>query len=182
MQTSQTNKNQSSKLSKHKLSTPQAKLLEIERTFSVPVETLFSAFTSSEALKMWWWPKGMYADRIDFNFREGGEYFINMKGFDGGGGGMTGRFEEIIPNERIVMTDQFADANGRAISAAEAGMPGVWTDLIYITFEFESLGENSSRFHLSQNGIPNELQADCIQGWKESFNKLEKYLSGQTAM
>lgn len=178
MRMSQTHKSQSSR---YRNTNPQAKLLEIERKFDVPVETLFKSFTSPEALKIWWWPKGMYADRIDYDFREGGEYFINMKGFDGGGGGMTGHFEEIVPNERIVMTDQFADENGRAISAAEANMPGIWTDLIYITFEFESLGDNSSCFHLSQNGIPNELQEECIQGWQESFNKLEKYLSSPEA-
>jgi hypothetical protein len=37
------------------------------------------------------------------------------------GGGMTGQFEELTENERIVMSDQFADENGRAISATGFG-------------------------------------------------------------
>lgn len=171
MQTSKDNQTSS-----HKNSTTQSQLLVIEREFNVPVEKLFDAFTNAEALKIWWWPKGLYADSIHINFREGGKYFINMKGFEKGGGGMTGQFEEIIENQRIVMTDQFADENGFPISAQEAQMEGVWPELIYITFDFEGLDEHKSRFTLSQEGIPNEMQKDCTQGWSESFDKLEKYL------
>lgn len=173
----QTSPQKNSSSTAHKNSTPQSRLLEIEREFDVPVSQLFEAFKTSEALKIWWWPKNLYTDRVDLNFREGGRYYINMKGFDQGGGGMTGQFKEIVENKRIVMTDQFADENGRAISPKEAKMPGVWPEMAYITFEFESVGANKSRFKLSQEGIPNELQKDCIQGWSESFDKLENYLA-----
>src|SRR5437868_14586671 len=103
---SQEKKNQ---YSVYKNSTSQSKLIEIVREFSVPVGQLFEAFTSSEVLKIWWWPKGLYSDHVEIDFREGGKFFINMKGFERGGSGMTGNFEEIVKNERIVMTDQFAD-------------------------------------------------------------------------
>jgi uncharacterized protein YndB with AHSA1/START domain len=176
MQTSDSKKNQTHE---HKNSTSQANLLEIVREFDVPVEKLFQAFTSAEVLKIWWWPKGLYSDHIDLEFREGGKYFINMKGYERGGGGMTGQFEEIVKNELIVMTDQFADDNGRAISAKEAQMPGAWPELGYITFEFEAIDDNKSGFKLSQEGIPNEMQKDCIQGWSESFDKLREYLEGR---
>ena len=72
------------------------------------IARLFEAFASAEALKAWWWPNGLHADRIDYDFREGGRYFINMKGQVQGkdvSGGMTGQFEEIVENERIVLTD-----------------------------------------------------------------------------
>ncbi|MDD4974110.1 MAG: SRPBCC domain-containing protein [Bacteriovorax sp.] len=177
MQTSQERENRPST---HMNSTLQSKLLEIEHKFKVPIDQLFEAFTTSEALKNWWWPEGLYSDHIEMDFREGGKYFINMKGFnrsDSGGGGMTGQFEEIIDNKRIVMTDQFADEKGRAISAEEAKMPGTWPKRGYITFDFDSVDDNTSNLKLSQAGIPNEVQKDCIQGWSEIFNKLEKYLN-----
>ncbi|MDG0817496.1 SRPBCC family protein [Bdellovibrio svalbardensis] len=134
----------------------------------MPVTKLFEAFASVEALKEWWWPTGLHADHIDLEFREGGRYFINMKGHAESGAGMTGQFQEIVKNERLVMTDQFADDQGRAISAKEAKMPGEWPEIGYITFEFESVDKNTSCFKLSQEGIPNELQKECIQGWSES--------------
>ncbi len=163
-------------------STPQPRVLEIRREFQVPVAHLFKAFTTAEALKAWWWPNGLHADRIDLDFREGGRYFISMKGQVQGkdaSGGMTGEFEEIVENERIVMTDSFADENGRAISAEEAGMSGQWPEQISITFEFEAAGKEASRFRLAQQGIPDEMQEDCVQGWSESFDKLEKYLASR---
>lgn len=176
MQTKQEKQNQPSI---YEGSAPEPRLLEIRRGFQVPVARLFDAFTTTEALKAWWWPNGLHADRIDFDFREGGRYFIRMKGQVQGkdaGGGMTGDFEEIVPNKRIVMTDSFADEEGRAISAKEAGMPGQWPEQIFITFEFEAAGSKASRFRLTQQGIPNEMQQDCVQGWSESFDKLERYL------
>ncbi len=164
----------------HKNSNPHSRLLEIERKFYVPVEKLFQAFSTSDAIKAWWWPKELYTDKVDYDFREGGKYYINMKGnAPMGGGGMTGVFEEIVENKRIVMTDGFADEKGKEISAKEAKMPGEWPKQCYITFEFEVVGPDQSRFKLSQQGIPNELQTDCVQGWSESFDKLESYLSDQ---
>ena len=179
MQTKQENPHQ---FSTPEGSAPQPKLLEIRREFQVPVAHLFDAFTTAEALKAWWWPNGLHADRIDIDFREGGRYFINMKGQVQGkdvDGGMTGEFEEIVENERIVMTDSFADEKGRAISAKEAGMPGQWPEQISITFEFEAAGKAASRFRLAQQGIPDEMQKDCVQGWSESFDKLEEYLANR---
>ncbi len=159
----------------HKKSTPESKLLEIDRVFEAPVDQLFEAFKTADALKEWWWPNGLFADHIDYEFNEGGKYFINMKG-DDRGIGMSGKFEEIAQNERILMTSHFADKNGRAISAKEAKMPGAWPAKIFITFEFESDGADSSRLKLSQQGIPNEGQAGCVTGWNQMFDKLENYL------
>ncbi|MBO9666085.1 MAG: SRPBCC domain-containing protein [Bdellovibrio sp.] len=160
----------------HNKSTPDSKLLEIERKFDVPAATLFDAFASADAVEAWWWPEGMYADNVDWDFREGGRFFINMKGAQQGGSGMAGIFEEIVREERIVMTDQFADENGRVISAKEANMPGKWPEKGYITLEFEALDDDSSLLHLSQEGIPNEMHKDCIEGWNQMFAKLDKYL------
>lgn len=179
MQSPQVSKSSSTKNRTHKNSTPQAKLLVIDRKFNVSLEQLFEAFTDAEDIKAWWWPEDLYADKVDWDFAEGGTFFINMKGGEHGGGGMTGEFEEIVEDERIVMTDQFSDEEGNPISAKEANMIGAWPDMVYITFEFTSISEDSSRLTMSQEGIPNELQKECTQGWNQSFDKLEKYLNEQ---
>ena len=159
----------------HKRSTPNSKLLEIERDFIVPVSQLFEAFMTADAIKGWWWPKGLYTDHVDYDFTEGGKYFMNLKGNELGVG-MTGKFEAIIANEHIVMSDHFADKNGRSISAKEAKQTGVWPAVVYITFDFEKVGEDDSKLRLSQQGIPNEGQKDCIEAWNQMFDKLEAYL------
>jgi hypothetical protein len=38
--------------------------------------------------------------------------------------------------------------------------------------------KEASRFRLAQQGIPDEMQKECVQRWLESFDKLEKYLAG----
>lgn len=165
----------------HKNSTLQSPLLEIDRVFDAPVEKVFEAFKTSEAIKAWWWPNNLRAEKAEVDFRVGGKFWANMKGDSpASGGGMVGTFEEIVPNKRLVMTDNFADENGNKISAKEAKMPGEWPETCYCTFDFSSIGVNKSRLHLSQEGIPAEMQKDCIQGWNEMFDKLDKYLSNQT--
>ena len=58
-------------------------------------------------------------------------------------------------------------------------MLGQWPEQIYITFEFEATDqEDEPVARLAQTGIPDEMQKDCVQGWSESFDKLEKYLAG----
>jgi uncharacterized protein YndB with AHSA1/START domain len=159
----------------HKKSTPESRLLEISRGFEVPVDQLFDAFKTPDALKKWWWPEGLYTDHVDYDFNVGGRYFINLKG-DDKAAGMTGKFEEIIANELIVMSDHFADKNGRAISAKEAHAPGAWPAKVYITFEFAARGADASHLKLSQQGIPNEMQTECMKAWNQMFDKLENYL------
>lgn len=122
--------------------------VEVIRDFDVPVNELFEAFTSVEALKIWWWPRGLYTDQVEIDFREGGKYFFNRKGFDEGE--LAGHFKEIVPNKRIVMSD--------------------------IAFEFEKLSSRRSRIILSQDGIPEAMREETIKGCNESFDKLEAYL------
>jgi uncharacterized protein YndB with AHSA1/START domain len=180
----QTNQMEQDQHSMGEASDLNPKPLEIRRKFQARVARLFEAFRSAEALKAWWWPNGLHADRIDYDFLEGGKYFINMRGKVQGkdaSGGMMGQFEKIVQNERIVMTDSFADENGRAISAGEAGMSGEWPENITITFAFEPAGDAASRLHLAQQGIPEEMQKDCVQGWSESFDKLVRHLAGLTS-
>jgi uncharacterized protein YndB with AHSA1/START domain len=160
----------------NKDSSTQSQLLVVTRDFQVSVKDLFNAFTNSDAIKQWWWPNGLHTERVDFNFSEGGIYFIDMVGSPDASGGMTGRFEKIVDQKCIVMSDHFADRQGRAITAKEANMPGDWPETVYITFDFEDRGSQGSRVTLSQQGIPNELQRDCMQGWNEMFDKLERFL------
>jgi uncharacterized protein YndB with AHSA1/START domain len=172
----QTTQDRGTSTSIHKKPTPESDLLVIQRTFNVPVEDLYLTFTTPEDIQAWWWPQGLFADKLEYDFREGGHYFIRWKSDDGKFGGMSGEFEEIVNNKRIVMAGGFADENGRAISAQQAGMSGVWPETGYITFEFNADRDGVSRVTLSQQGVPNEGQKDCKKGWSQMFDKLEKYL------
>jgi hypothetical protein len=70
--------------------------------------------------------------------------------------------------------DHFADKDGNYISAKDAGMPGEWPEELFITIEFEGISPDETRMALSHEGIPKEMHDDCVKGWNESIDKLQK--------
>ncbi len=55
-------------------------------------------------------------------------------------------------------------------------MPGNWPLELLITLEFEE-SDNYTKMNLFQKGVPEEMYEDCIKGWSESLDKLEKVLN-----
>lgn len=74
-----------------------------KRNFSVPVETLFKAFSQEAHLKQWWGPDGFSNTFYEFNFSEGGKWRFTMHGPDGKGYENESRFETVKENELIVL-------------------------------------------------------------------------------
>lgn len=164
----------------HKNSTSQSPLVEISRVFQASVESLWSAWSEPEMLKQWWGPENYSCPDAKIDFRVGGKSLLAMKGPDGKVIWSGGTYEEIVPKTKIVSTDSFMDEKGNVISAEDAGMPGNWqSDTLYITVEFEKLGENETKMGLSHEGIPKEMYDDCVSGWNSSIDKLQKLVERQ---
>lgn len=158
----------------HKKNLPSSPLVEITRTFYAPVERVWKAWSDPELIKEWWGPVGYSCPRAKMDFREGGKYLFAMQGPDGNVIWSTGVFEEIIPMEKIVWTDQFCDKDGKPLLAKDVGIPGEWPDKLYVTIEFEGLNNNQTIMIISHEGIPKEMHDDCVEGWKSSVDKLQK--------
>ena len=105
--------------------------------------------------------------------REGGRYLNCMRGPDGKEYWSTGVVNEFIPEEKMVITDSFSDPEGNIISATELGMPGKWPRELLITFELEE-ADGATKLKLMHEGIPEEMHDECMSGWNESFDKLDK--------
>src|SRR5215218_3622198 len=95
--------------------TQQATELVIERVLDAPRDRVWQAWTDPEHVKKWWGPKDFTAPSIESDFREGGKYLYCMKSPDGQEYWSTGTFQEIVPQERIVVTDSFADEKGNVV-------------------------------------------------------------------
>src|SRR5665647_2202975 len=88
----------------------------------------------------------------------------------------TGVYREIIPFERIVATDSFADEKGTVVPASYYGMAGDWPKELLVTVTFEEQ-KGRTMFTLRHEGIPPGQMSDLTKsGWSESFDKLEKVL------
>jgi uncharacterized protein YndB with AHSA1/START domain len=89
----------------------------------------------------------------------------------------TGVYREIVPMERIVCTDCFADEKGNVVPATHYGMPAYIPLEMLVTVTFEDL-DGKTRMTLRHAGLPTgEMSDGAGVGWNESFDKLEAYLA-----
>ena len=149
------------------------KTVSINRTFDLPLATVWKAWTDAESFKKWWGPTDYFCTKCTIDFKADGKYLANMKGPDGKETWSTGVFEKIVPMKKIVYTASFSDDKGNVIPASAIGMPGEWNLELLITADFEEIN-GKTKLSLTQESIPEEMYDDCIKGWQQSFDKLEK--------
>ncbi len=149
-------------------------LVEITRKFAAPVERLWQAWTEPELMKQWWGPEHFTCPDARLDVREGGTSILAMKDPDGKVQYSGGTYLEVIPNRKIVTTDQFTTKEGEYMSPEDAGMPGDWPDTMRVTIEFKNLGPNESQLSIVHEGIPKDMHDDCVSGWSTSIDKLQR--------
>ncbi len=149
----------------------------ITRTFDAPRELVWKAWTDPESMKRWWGPKNFTAPVSRIDLRVGGKYLSCMRGPDGKDYWSTGIYREIVPRERIVVTDSFADEQGNVVPASHYGMEGDWPLELLVTVTLEKAG-GRTKMTLRHAGIPaGKMRELCETGWNESFDKLAEYLA-----
>jgi uncharacterized protein YndB with AHSA1/START domain len=154
--------------------------LTITRIFNTPRKRVWKAWTDPETIKKWWGPKIFTAPHISIDFRVGGKYLYCMKSETGEeawkkGFWTTGVYKEIVPMEKLVMTDSFADEHGNIVSGSEYGMEGIPEEL-EVTVTFEDVGDKT-KITMVHTGFP---EGEHVQlagvGWNESFDKMAEAL------
>lgn len=148
------------------------KTININRTFDLPVEKVWDAWTKPEICKKWWGPKDYICPDCTIELKVGGKVLSSMQNKkDGKKIWSVGVFKEIIPQQRLVYTDNFSDENGKVIPVE--GMPGDWSKRLIVTITLKNRN-GKTEFHLQHENIPVESYDDCVQGWNESLDKLEE--------
>jgi uncharacterized protein YndB with AHSA1/START domain len=155
------------------------KTLIIERVFDAPRDLVWKAWTNPEIMKQWWGPKNFTAPHISIDFKVGGKYLYCMHGSPAEGAPeqdfwSTGIFKEIIPNEKIVASDSFADENGNVVSASHYGMGDDFPMELEMTVIFEDIEDGKTKMTLHHSGFPEEQDVLASQGWNEQFDKLDQ--------
>lgn len=160
--------------------------ITISRIFNAPRELVWKAWTDPELVKQWWGPEGFTAPSAKSDFRVGGKFIYAMHGPAGSEWDKdmytAGVFKEIIPNEKIVLTDYFSDENGNMMKPSEQGQDQNFPDEMNATILFEDAGEGKTKLSIIYLKPENEAQWEAIvksgmeEGWNSSLNKLEKAL------
>lgn len=168
---------------KTKRERPAAGELVITRDFAAPRELIWKAWTEPGLFRRWWGPKGFSTPVSMIDFQVGGRYQYCMRG--AGPDGVvrdywgTGVYREIVPKERIVASDSFADEKGNVVPASHYGMPGKWPLELTVRVTFRKAGRGT-RMILRHTGFPTaKVREMAGSGWNESFDKLAEVLKAK---
>jgi uncharacterized protein YndB with AHSA1/START domain len=149
--------------------------LVIERIFEAPRELVWKAWTEPEMFKKWWGPKHFTCPFVEIDFREGGTCLSCMRSPDGKDFWSTSTYKEIVPIQKIVATDSFADKHGNVVPSTHYDMEGFQLEM-EITLLLEEV-EGKTKMTLRHAGLPEgEMKDMTAAGWNESFDKLAEVL------
>lgn len=133
--------------------------VRLHRVLRAPAERVFKAFVDGDALARWLPPHGFVGKVHEIDAQVGGGYRMSFTNFGTGSAhSFSVKYVELVPNERIVHTDRFADPN----------LPGEMP--VTITLKPVLCGTELS---IVQEGIPAMIPTEmCYLGWQESLGQL----------
>lgn len=150
--------------------------LVITRLFDAPRELVWQAWTEPEHFKRWWGPKDFTCPFCEMDLRVGGRYLNCMRSPGGRDYWSTGVYREIVPMQRIVYTDAFADEYGNVVPATHYGMSQDFPLEMLVTVIFEDQA-GKTKITLKHSGLPATAEGQGARaGWNESFDKLAESL------
>jgi uncharacterized protein YndB with AHSA1/START domain len=150
--------------------------LFITRIFDAPRESVWKAWTDADLMKRWWGPKGFTSPYYKIDFRVGGRFLFCMRSPEGKDYWGTGIYHEIVPQEKIVFSDSFADEKGNVVPATQYGMSTDFPLEMLVTVTFEEI-EGKTKLTLRHVGIPAGADRDGANvGWNQSLDKLDEAL------
>ncbi|MES2129551.1 MAG: SRPBCC family protein [Pseudomonadota bacterium] len=130
--------------------------VHLHRVLRAPPERIYRAFLDADAMAKWLPPHGFTGKVHQLDAKVGGSYKMSFTNFSSGSShSFGGDYLELVPNERIVHTDQFDDPN----------LSGTMRTTIVLKAVF--CGTDVS---IVQEGIPAMIPAQaCYLGWQESL-------------
>lgn len=157
----------------------------VSRVLNAPRDLVFEAWTNPKHMAQWWGPHGFTNPVCEMDVRAGGRYRVVMHGpksteYDQDYP-VKGVFLEVVPPEKLVMTD---DTSEHPQDWQEAINPGGKPEDLdsVVTITFEDLGGGKTRITVSslfktkkiRNGF---ADTGMVEGWTQSLEKLEALLA-----
>ena len=138
--------------------------LTLTRSYPVPPERVWRAWTDPQALKRWFGPGGEEPVSVaDLDVRKGGRFRIVFGGADGKAHEVQGVYREVVPHRKLVFTWTWPNSTPEreSVITIELGAAGGGTELVFRQEQF----------------FDATVRDGHQRGWTESFVKLEKFLS-----
>jgi uncharacterized protein YndB with AHSA1/START domain len=140
--------------------------IRLHRVLRSTPERIYRAFLDADAMVKWLPPNGFTGKVHHLDARVGGTYKMSFTNFTTGNShSFGGEYLELVPNERIVHTDKFDNAN----------LPGEMQ--VTITLKKVLVG---TEVNIVQEGVPDVIPAEaCYLGWQESLILLGKLVEAE---
>ncbi len=140
--------------------------VRLHRVLRAPAERIYRAYLDPDAMVKWLPPHGFTGKVHELDVRVGGAYKMSFTNL---GTGQThsfgGRYVELVPNERIRITDSFDDPS----------LPGEMVTTV--SLKPVSVG---TEFSVVQEGIPEAIPVEaCYLGWQESLTLLAQLVEAE---
>jgi uncharacterized protein YndB with AHSA1/START domain len=140
--------------------------LEMKRVLPAAPSMVFGAFIDPNELAKWWGPEGFTTPSLEFDARVGESYRIEMQPPEGDPFYLTGEFREVDPPARLAYTFIWEDPDPDDVETVAR-------------LSFRGLGE-STEIALTQGPFKTEARRALHRdGWRDSFDKLERLISAQ---
>jgi uncharacterized protein YndB with AHSA1/START domain len=147
------------------------------RIIGASPDTIYEAFATAASLMQWLPPSGMSGQALEYDFREGGRYRIELrydvkKSTDSGKTTdrtdiTNGRFLELLPGRRITQSVEF-----------ESSDPA-FADVMTMTWSFDAAPEGTTVTVTAAN-VPNGIsKADHDAGLRSSLENLAAFVEGR---
>lgn len=150
--------------------------VHITRVFSAPRELVFQAWIDPVHLAQWYAPHGCTVRIPSLDARPGGTFLFcisNPKGECW----CKGVYRQVSPPERLVLTLEVADPEGRSRTPSEAGMDPEWPQETLVTLTFEKLEPGQTKMTLEQTVLESlAKRTGAYPSWLQMFDRLEELL------
>ncbi len=156
--------------------------LSMQRIIPVPRDRVWDAWTVPEQLQSWFAPIGYSTPIYTVDLKVGGKYFNCMRSEDGQIEVFnTGTYLEIVLNEKLVLTDSFADKDGNVVQADYYGMGMEYplVNQLVITLTDAEGGTQLDCTYPDVSGVPEVHRVGMGQGWNECLDRLVELLTAK---
>jgi uncharacterized protein YndB with AHSA1/START domain len=144
---------------------PTTSALTITRVLDAPRSLVWKAWTDPAHVSRWWGPRGCTVTLDEADRRPGGSFRREMRTTEGALIVVTGTFEEVVPEQRIVTIGTLERPGGPPT-----------TSRMTVTFEDRN---GKTELTIVQTGP--DIGADYVKnakiGWGQAFEKLEAHLA-----
>lgn len=155
---------------RNEMSAPPSESLDLvlHRIIDQPRAKLWRCWTEPELLKQWFCPKPWGVSRAELDLHPGGRCHVTMRSPEGEEYPNCGIYLEVVPYERLVMTDAYTDA---WVPSEKPFMTSI--------ISFKDLGDGRTEYtavarHWKAEDRESHLQMGFHEGWGKAADQLEE--------